>query len=104
MLIRCTDWSEQSTAPHGDVERRPFRVTHPHHPLFGQVFDLVERGRNWREDRVFFHDTAGGSHSMPAVWTDLVAEDPFNAVARGRAAFRAQELLELVQLIEAMKS
>jgi len=41
---------------------------------------------------------------MPAVWTDLVAENPFNAVARGRAAFRAQELLELVQLIEAMKS
>jgi hypothetical protein len=41
---------------------------------------------------------------MPAIWTDLVAEDPFNAVALGRAAFRAQELLELVQLIEAIKS
>jgi len=65
---------------------------------------LVERGKNWREDRVFFHDGGAVSHSMPAIWTDLVAEDPFNAVASGRAAFRAQELLELVQLIKATKS
>jgi hypothetical protein len=40
---------------------------------------------------------------MPANWTDLVAEDPFNAVAAGRAAFRVQELLELVQLIGRLK-
>jgi hypothetical protein len=64
---------------------------------------LIERGKNWREDRVFYHDGVGGSHSMPATWTDLVAEDPFNVIALGRAAFRAHELLELVQLIEAIK-
>ena len=37
--------------------------------------------------------------SLPANWTDLVAEDPFNVVAAGRAALRVHELLELVQLI-----
>ena len=74
-------------------------MTHPHHPLFGQEFDLVMRGVNWHEDRACFHDRAGRVRSLPASWTDLVAEDPFNAVAAGRAAFRLQELLDLVQLI-----
>ncbi|MBE0548285.1 MAG: hypothetical protein IH627_11680 [Rubrivivax sp.] len=45
------------------MERRPFRVTHPHHPLFGQEFELVERGQNWREDRAWFHDGAGHARS-----------------------------------------
>ena len=62
------------------------------------------RGQNWREDRAWFHDGAGCLRSLPANWTDLVAEDPFNMVASGRAAFRAQELLELAHLIEAIES
>jgi hypothetical protein len=74
-------------------------VTHPHHPLFGREFDLVMRGQNWREDRAWFHDSAGCLRSVPANWTDLVADDAFNVVAAGRAAFRTQELLELVRLV-----
>jgi hypothetical protein len=74
-------------------------VTHPHHPWFGQEFDLVMRGQNWREDRAWFHDGTGRLRSVPAYWTDLVADDAFNVVAAGRAAFRTQELLELVHLI-----
>jgi hypothetical protein len=74
-------------------------VTHPHHPLFGREFDLVMRGQNWREDRAWFHDGAGCLRSVPANWTDLVADDAFNVVAAGRAAFRTQELLELVRLV-----
>ena len=63
------------------------------------------RGKNWREDRAWFHDAAAGClRSLPANWTDLVAEDPFNVVAAGRAAFRVQELLELAQLIGVLKS
>jgi Family of unknown function (DUF5372) len=42
--------------------------------------------------------------SLPANWTDLVAEDPFNVVAAGRAALRLQELLELAQLIGMLES
>jgi hypothetical protein len=67
--------------------------------LFGQEFDLVMRGQNWREDRAWFLDSAGCLRCVPANWTDLVAGDAFNVVAAGRAALRTQELLELVQLI-----
>lgn len=74
-------------------------MTHPHHPLFGQEFDLVMRGQNWREDRAWFHDGAGCLRSIPADWTNLVADDAFNVVAAGRAAFRTSELLDLVHLI-----
>ena len=73
-------------------------MTHPHHPLFGREFDLVMRGQNWREDRAWFHDGAGRLRSIPASWTDLIADDAFNVVAAGRAAFRTQELLELAHL------
>ena len=61
------------------------------------------RGQNWREDRAWFHDGTGRLRSVPANWTDLVADDAFNAVAAGRAAFRTQELLDLVQLIGAIR-
>jgi hypothetical protein len=37
-------------------------------------------GLNWHEDRVTFHDATGRSRSVPAVWTDLISEDPFNAM------------------------
>lgn len=74
-------------------------MTHPHHPLFGEEFDLVMRGQNWREDRAWFHDGAGRLRSIPASWTDLVADDAFNVVAAGRAVFRTLELLELADLI-----
>jgi hypothetical protein len=67
--------------------------------LFGQEFDLVMRGQNWREDRAWFHDCAGRLRSVPADWTSLVAEDPFNVVAAGRAALRLHELLELAELL-----
>ena len=79
-------------------------MTHPHHPLFGQEFDLVMRGQNWREDRARFHDGAGRLRSVPAVWTSLVAEDPFNVVAAERSALRLQELLELAVLLTALRS
>ena len=60
---------------------------------------MVLRAQNWREDRVWFHDVADRLRSLPASWTSTVAEDPFNVVAAGRAAFRVEELLELVRLI-----
>ena len=48
---------------------------------------------------MWFHDAAGRLRSLPADWTSIVAEDPFNVVAAGRAAFRVEELLELARLI-----
>ena len=61
------------------------------------------RGQNWHEDRAWFHDSGGCLRSLPANWTDLVTEDPFNVVAAGRAALRVQELLDLAHLIKMLK-
>ena len=34
--------TQQSTVPHGRIEGRTFRVTHPFHPLHGREFELIE--------------------------------------------------------------
>jgi hypothetical protein len=61
------------------------------------------RAVNWHEDRAFYRDRAGCLRSIPAAWTDLVADDPFNIMAAGRAALRTQELLDLARLISALQ-
>jgi hypothetical protein len=93
-----------STAPHGDVEIPRLRVTHPHHPLFQQEFELVSYGRNWGEDRVWFQDKLGRLHSLPTSWTDAGAVDPFLALAAGRSLFRVADLIELARQIDGWKS
>ena len=75
------------------------RVTHRFHPLSGQSFEFVKRLQAWQSDLVYFLDPAGELTSVPAVWTDLVAPDPFVVVAAGRAAFRAGDLAELAELV-----
>ena len=54
----------------------------------------------WGEDRVYFYNEKQQLTALPATWTDVVAADPFVAVAAGRAPFRANDLLALVQLVE----
>jgi hypothetical protein len=44
--------------------------------------ELVLRARNWREDRVWFHDVAGHLRSLPANWTDAMAEESSPLFAR----------------------
>ena len=75
------------------------RITHPFHPLFGQEFDLVSHRRAWSQDRVCFHDAQGRLTSVPAGWTSVVAEDPFVAVAAGRAALHIAALQTLAALV-----
>ena len=77
------------------------RVTHQFHPLSGQSFEFVKRLQTWQSDLVYFLDSAGELVSVPAAWTDLVPPDPFVAVAAGRAAFRAEDLAELAELVSA---
>jgi Family of unknown function (DUF5372) len=77
------------------------RLTHRFHPLSGQSFEFVKRLRAWQSDLVCFLDAAGELASVPAAWTDLVAPDPFVVVAAGRAAFRAEDLAELADLVSA---
>jgi hypothetical protein len=68
-------------------------------PWFGREFEFVKRRRNWRDDRVYFFDEAGQLVSLPAAWTDAVAEDPFVTVAAGRSPFRTADLLKLAELV-----
>ena len=63
---------------------------------------LVTFRQNWSEDRVFFYDDDGRLTSVPAGWTSLSAADPFVAVSAGRSPFKAQDLLEVAELIKAM--
>ena len=72
------------------------RVTYPFHPLAGRELEFVKRRHNWRADRVYVRDDAGGLLSLPAEWTDAVPEDPFVVVAGGRAPFHLAGLVEAV--------
>ena len=74
-------------------------MTHPFHPCFGCEYELVVRRRNWGEDRVYFHDAEGVLRSLPAGWTDADDVDAFVAMAAGRSPFRADDLLELADMV-----
>ena len=54
-----------------------FTVTHPFHPLSGQVLVLVDRRHNAHEERVFYEDADSRLTSLPTRWTSLSAPDPF---------------------------
>ena len=41
--------------------------------------------------------------SVPASWTDIVAEDPVVRLGAGRSLFRVADLLELTELIERLR-
>jgi hypothetical protein len=77
-------------------------VTHPFHPLVGKSFELLTHRKTWGEDRVFFHDK-GRLRALPASWTDAAAPTPFVAMAAGRAHFRPDDLLRLVELVGALR-
>lgn len=79
-------------------------MTHRFHPLFGQQLEFVKRRRNWDCDRVYVCDERGTLVSLPAEWTDVVAEDPFVVIAAGRAPFHAACLLELAELVTRLSS
>jgi hypothetical protein len=79
----------------------PVRVTHPFHPLKGKKIAAVYRRINWGEDRVMYLGRSDRRpRSIPASWTDIVPEDEFRRISRGRAAFRAVDLLELSAVID----
>jgi hypothetical protein len=79
------------------------RVTHGFHPWFGREFEFVKRRKNWCDDRVYFFDEDGELASLPAAWTDAVAEDAFVTVAAGRSPFRTADLLELAKLVARLR-
>ena len=79
-------------------------MTHPFHPLHGREFVLLTSVRRWGEDRVYFEDDQGRIVSLRAQWTSVFSPPPVVALAAGRSAFRADDLLALARLLGGLKS
>lgn len=97
-----TLWNKQSTTPEWDDEAHTFQVTHCFHPQYGKRFEIVTCHHNWGEARVFYHNEAGELCSLPLSWTNLAPVDPFVQISAGRAAFRINDLLEMVRLLHSL--
>jgi hypothetical protein len=80
------------------------RVTHPFHPLSGQVLVFVARLSCWRSDVVFYLDAQGCRQRIEAGWTDVVPDDVFRVVSAGRCAFRTEDLLAVAGLVDRLRS
>lgn len=52
---------------------------------------------------MYFHKEGEHLVSVPAGWTDIMAVDPVVEVAAGRALFRAEDLIELAQLVRRLR-
>jgi hypothetical protein len=61
---------------------------------------LVVRQNNWAEDRVFYYGPDRRLKSFPTDVTDLFPIDTFTRISAGRSAFRADDLLELRELLD----
>jgi hypothetical protein len=64
---------------------------------------LVTYLHTWGEHRVYFHKEGEHLVSVPASWTDVIAEDPLVQLAAGRALFRALDLIELARLLKGLR-
>jgi hypothetical protein len=58
----------------------------------------------WGEPRVYFLGDKDCLLAMPAGWTDAAALDPFVALAAGRAHFRMEDLIRLVELVSSCRN
>ena len=79
------------------------RVVHPFHPLSGRQFVCVGERLNRYGRRLLLRVDEETVCSVPQQWTDLVAMDPEIAIGGGRALFRAEDLIELAQLVARLK-
>ncbi len=64
------------------------------------MLEVFEHRQDWNGDRVYFHDESGCLRSVPAGWTDVAGADLIEVIGKGRARFRIDDLIRLVELIE----
>lgn len=82
--------------------RKNLRVTHPFHPLFNKEFEIIGFFNSWKKECIEFLDDQGNRSSLPLEWTDAADIDPFLHFSIGRSHFRIDELLRLVDLVDAI--
>ncbi|HYX37661.1 MAG TPA: DUF5372 family protein [Oligoflexus sp.] len=92
-----------SNALQESIQASIVTITHPFHPKKGLKFRIYSVRRSWQENRVLFYDNFDKLCSVPLEWTDMADQDPFVKMANGKAYFRFQDLLTLVQLIRQSK-
>jgi len=76
------------------------RITHPFHPLSGQVLDAVCRRQHWGEDRIVYAAPNGALHSIATGLTDIEPPNEFRRIADGKATFCTTDLLALCDLLD----
>ena len=97
---RLAHLNELSTTPDHTNGEQSFTITHPFHPLSGQIFPLLSQHVAWGEERVFFPDPQTHQiRSLPLAWTSLALPDPFVVVAAGKAVLRFSDLQQLAQFL-----
>jgi hypothetical protein len=95
--------AKHSSEPSGAAVRcRSFPET-PQWHWSGREFELVTYLHTWGEHRAYFRHEGEHLVSVPATWTDIVAEDPVVLLGAGRSLFRVADLLELTELIERLR-
>lgn len=80
------------------------RVTHPFHPLFDQVFEVVDRRRLVCGERLYLEVEPGRVESVPVGWTSQAVADPFVTMAAGRSLFHVDDLVRLGDLVAQLKT
>jgi len=87
------------TALRANQPQRFFTITHPFHPWRGRRFELINCRRRWGEWRVCYYTEDRQMAYLPASWTDVGPADVFLEQSQGRAIARAEDLLELAELM-----
>ncbi|MDA3971393.1 MAG: DUF5372 family protein, partial [Desulfobulbaceae bacterium] len=93
----------RTTTPDAAGTKVTFQITHPFHPLSGQHYDKISSRWSWGQEWVSFHNDNGRLTSVPVSWTSLCSPDPFVVVSKGRAKFKPNDLMRLVDLIDIIK-
>ncbi len=97
-------WNDGPTAPCALEALGHFSITHPFHPLRSRQFKIVQVRRSRFGDRVYFRvEGDDRTRILPLSWTSLAPVDPFLDRSAGRASFRVEDLLCLVDLVGSLR-
>ena len=78
-------------------------MTHPFHPLHGQVLEVVDRRHFEFGERLYLEVEPGRIETLPVAWTSLGPPDVWLDMAAGRSLFRVDDLLRLADLIASIR-
>ena len=75
------------------------RITHPFHPWYNRQFILDHQATIAAERRFVLLDEQGLTYDIPITWTDYVAPDPCVQIGQGKLKLRADDLVNMVEVV-----